>query len=79
MDPLKAWPLTRHVKARMASEPESADVAVLTWRGMEIGPATATEAQLVVEVLSAIRDNAPTEEKERLVQAALGLPGGERK
>ena len=74
VDPLDAWPSTRHVQPQIASEPESADVAVPTWRGIQIGPATATEAQLVVDVLSAIRDGAPVEEKERLGRAVLGLP-----
>ena len=73
-DPLEDWPTTRHVQPRMASEPESADVDVLTWRGIEIGPATASEAKLVVDILATIRDGAPTEEKERLVRAVLGLP-----
>ena len=74
MDLIDAWPPTRHIKARMAPEPESANVAVLTRRGIEIGPATATEARLDVDFLSAIRDDAPTEEKKHLVRAVLGIP-----
>ena len=62
----------------MASEPESAVVAILTWRGIDIDPATATEAQVVVDILAAIRDGAPAEEKERLVRAVLGLPNDKR-
>ena len=75
MDPLADWPTTRHVQPQVASEPESSDVHVLTWRSIEIGPATAAEAKLVVDILATIRDGAPTEEKERLVRAVLGLPG----
>ena len=73
-DPLEDWPTTRHVQPRMASEPELAGIDVLTWRGIEIGPATASEAKLVVDILAAIRDEAPTDEKEWLVRAVLGLP-----
>ena len=41
---------------------------------MDIGPATAAEARLVIDILATIRDGAPVEEKERLVRAVLGLP-----
>ena len=72
MDPLADWPSTRHVQPQNALEPESADVAILTWRGIDIGPATATEAQVVVDILAIIRDTVPAEEKERKVRAMLG-------
>ena len=74
IDPLADWLSTRHVQPQTALEPESADVAILTWHGIDIGPATATEAQVVVDILAIIRDETPAEEKERLVRAMLGLP-----
>ena len=72
MDPLADWPSTRHVQPQTAFEPESADVAILTWRGIDIGPATATEAQVVEDILAIIRDTVLAEEKERRVRAMLG-------
>ena len=74
IDPLEDWPTTRHVRPQTSLEPESADVDVLTWRGIEIGPATASDAKLVVDILAAIRDEAPREEREWLMRAVLGLP-----
>ena len=73
VDSLENWPTTRHVRPQTSLEPESADVDVLTWRGIEIGPATASDAKLVVDILAAIRDEAPMEERERLMRAVLGL------
>ena len=73
-DPLENRPTTRHARPQTPIEPESADDNVLTWRGIKIGPATASEAKLVVDILAAIRDEVPTEEKEQLMRAVLGLP-----
>ena len=57
-EPLADWPSTRHVQPQTALEPESADVAILKWRGIDIGPATANEAQVVADILAIIRDEA---------------------
>ena len=57
----------------MEVEPSPSDLVMLTWRGIEIGPATLAEARVILDILATLREDLPIEEKEQLVRSVLGV------